>query len=478
MASTRSSEGPLRGLLAAAGIRSALQAGRRVASLFAVVLLVRRTGVDVTGAVFLSIAVATVIAPVVNRGLSQSLLRMVPALDPDDGRAQVAMFVAARRRVLSGAVAATLLAVVLERLLSPSGPMIWSFGAAMGGAVALADLGASYLRALNRRARPEIIEALVPALFLIGIFFVDPALLQVTAVLWWRFVLEGSVALILVVAPGIRLGRDRARGRQLEGLSGYREYGPLWLTMLAWLALGQLDVLFLGFTRDPTAVGLYVPILRTCELLVFPYVVLNPYITSISARARSHLQDATVADLYERTVPISMLLVAPLAGALLAQPQAIMKLVYGISDPRLPGIVRILVVGLLVFMWMGPAPAVAYGIGNGRDISRAALQVIFSMIVATSVGVLVAGIVGAALATAVSFAVMGFATRSVVRRAGVTIPLARLALLPAVVVLVGWSGGAMTSGSSIYGAVVAAVATTAAAATTHLLLRALGSGIR
>lgn len=448
-----------------------MQAVRRGGSLLAVVLLARRAGVHVAGAVFLSIAMATVVAPVVNRGLSQTLLRMVPSLDPSHGSSGGALLISAQRRVLYGAMGIVILTFALEWSISPAGPLVWTFGAAMGGAVSAADLAANYLRAIGRRVQPEFAEAAVPVMFAGGLILIDPAQLGIAGLLWFRLGLEIAAAILLAAMSWSRpLVGSRVVTESLVRLRS-SDYGPLWLTMLAWLTLGQFDVLVLGLSRDQTAVGIYVPVLRTCELLIFPYVVLNPYITAASAHAKAHLNQQSIEALYRRVVTFALLLTAPAAGALLAQPAAVIGTVYDISGPRVAPVARILVVGLLVFMWVGAAPAVSYGIGAGRAITRAAVQVIAVMIVTTSIGVSVAGVVGAACATAVSMMMMGTATYRVVRKTGLRLAARMLLPLPLSIALVGLASSHLTLGSQLTDAVGASLLTVGSALSVYGWLR-------
>lgn len=465
MGETRPEPAGFSGVLAATTIRTVVQATRRLAAFATVILLVRIAGVELAGSVFLAVAVGAVVAPVVNRGLSQTLLRTIPSValhhdEPD----QRALFAAARLKVLQAGVVVIVVAFLIERTIGPDGPAIWTFGVALGAAISLADAGASYLRAIERRLMPEVVEATVPVLFLFGILLVDARSLSVTNLLWWRLFLECAAAAVLTVGRGSDAheapDRNSSQARQLTR----RQYAPLWLTMLAWVALGQLDVLFLGLTQDATAIGVYVPALRMCELLVFPYVVLNPYITTMAARAKHDVGEPVIRRHYERTACIALTVIAPVAGLLLAQPQEVMERIFQISDPRLPAVIRILVIGFLMFMWVGPAPAVAYGVGTGRDIAAAALLVLGAIIVTTSLGVLIAGMVGAAVATASCFPFMGVACVAVVRRARIRLPTRRLALVAASVPVSASVAVILAPQSPIQAMALAALAATGAAA--------------
>lgn len=211
----------------------------------------------------------------------------------------------------------------------------------------------------------------------------------------------GSWAVARSVGLGLPLrrgGADIVAVRRLLIASA-----PFVMQTVATMAIARFDVVILGLTATRTTVGEYEGTLRITERLLqlVPFLLSAQFLPVAAALWRDSGPEA-FARLYRTATWALYWTALPIAVVLVAFPEPLLHLLYGEGFRVRPGVVWVLVAGLLPSAVLALSWAGLVAAGNRRAIVRVSTLTLAVMLASAAVLIPRWGAMGAAAATAVS----------------------------------------------------------------------------
>ena len=390
-------------------VRGGVLAGSKAAAFFATVLIARNLSPAEAGGFFFSLSLGAVLGLLFALGLGETASREVPRLDATGGSHLARPLLAGSVRLVTMAAAVgSALAAVMLWLVIPGKVAFIVAGVVVGVGLAFQSLGAGFLRARHRYGLAEAWQALAPTLFLIAlvpsVLLFDVGGGSLLGVRVGLEVLAGSLALGCVLfvfrgraqeASGRRVRRDMAKTLLLSA--------PLWVTTLCWLAVQQSGVVALGLYRDPSAVGIYAPILKVAEACTLTLAAITPYLLPEASRLDARGDYARIQTLYDSATKWVFVAAVPLIAPLVLVPRETVHLMLGIRAPEVATVSRLLAASFLLFALFGASEALLQANCRARKLARRSSLILTATVVINIVLVRRFGIAGAAIGNLVAY---------------------------------------------------------------------------
>jgi O-antigen/teichoic acid export membrane protein len=206
-------------------------------------------------------------------------------------------------------------------------------------------------------------------------------------------VVRRALGTMVAMAPAARAGVDLVRLT-----------APFVIGAIAFRLIRGFDVVVLGVVEPGTAVGAYAPALALIEGLVMlvPGLLGAMYVTAATGLHEAGDRRG-FGDLFLSVSKVSVILAMPAFTLLAIAPTAAMRAVYGDALPVSPAVVRILLVGYFVTVALGFNGQALVAAGAWSAVGRALVVPAVTMIATAVVLIPVAGPVGAATASTISF---------------------------------------------------------------------------
>jgi O-antigen/teichoic acid export membrane protein len=470
-----SASSPSEGLaraLTTVGTGAAVRAGSRVlitACTFATtVLVVRATGAERFGALAFGLSIVGLIAGLFT-GFATASNRSIASVVATGGSPHEVV------RAVSAVVLATAAAGAMVLLTSFAltqhqldGEAVALLTVAMSllllGRVAAAA-GSSIARGVGRMGLMEI----PPTVEVVAKLGLVVALLAVGGLQGWLplAVVYGGAGVAATVAAAAVV--RRALGTMVAmapaaraGVDLVRLTAPFVIGAIAFRLIRGFDVVVLGVVEPGTAVGAYAPALALIEGLVMlvPGLLGAMYVTAATGLHEAGDRRG-FGDLFLSVSKVSVILAMPAFTLLAIAPTAAVRAVCGDALPVSPAVVRILLVGYFVTVALGFNGQALVAAGAWSAVGRALVVPAVTMIATAVVLIPVAGPVGAATASTISFVVLNASLSLTLRRVtGIhVLPLGRVALLGSTVLSIGLAAAAwQVVGGGFWGAVACSFA--------------------
>ena len=322
------------------------------------VLLVRLMSPRQYGAFAIATAIASLAAMLAGFGLSGAVAQAASATDSDGSEAALVSATAA------GLVIARRVAVAVGVGAVPLVVVVWATPTLRASTGALLVL------------LPTIVVAPFAAVF-IGVLLATFAARRAAAVNISALLAVGFCTFV-ALATGYRSALDIALARSLGLLLGFAAlYWALstslrtifrrrtlahsvpllpfafamLLNTVAWTAVSQLDIFFVGVELGATQAGLYAPISRVADVAIGLASALASYLLPALVRVRG--EKGGVARLYHWTSLWSLVILAPLLGLMLVSPSALLDVLFGARFSDLSEPARILGLGVTLNVLFG-----------------------------------------------------------------------------------------------------------------------------
>lgn len=195
----------------------------------------------------------------------------------------------------------------------------------------------------------------------------------------------------------------RTRPERSLGSKYFMTYGLAALaTLTFFVAVSQLDVVFLGGFHGSAVTGAYAPVSGIASAIGSLFPIITSYALPAMTAARIRGKDAALLDLTRWTSRWGLVMCAPALGLMAAAPGPLVHLLYG---NRCAGMVlptRILAVGVTVDVLLGFNTFAILALGLPRVLARNALVGLVVSVIACATLIPHLGAVGAAAATTIA----------------------------------------------------------------------------
>lgn len=386
------------------------------------VVLARLVGVEGAGVYFLSLMAANIAVVLGLAGLNSVVLRHVAAGVAADNWAEVkGVYTKGMAVSLAASCAAAVVMFATAPLLAEgvfhkpelTGPIRWMSLSVVP--VAIFTLQAEALRGLKRIAGSIFVSLLSPsALSIAGVFLLAGAWGVVGAV--WAYV----AAAVLTAFAGMWLWK---RGTaKMDGVKGHFETGRLMESSmpLFWMALMQLvtawiSTFILGVWGTKEEVGIFSVANRTSILIAFVLIVMNTIVAPKFAELYRKGDMQSLGVIARSSVRMMALMATPVFLVFVMAPGWVMGL-FGQGFKGGSAALMILSFGQFINVATGSVGLLLIMSGNERAMRN---NVIFATAVSLLLNIFltpVYGVVGAAVATAVSVALINLTAMVLVKR--------------------------------------------------------------
>jgi lipopolysaccharide exporter len=212
----------------------------------------------------------------------------------------------------------------------------------------------------------------------------------------------GATVVVLVLSSGW-VGQLRTCPERSLGSKHFMTFGVAVLANTTFfVAVSELDVVFLGGFHGSAAAGAYAPVSGIADAIGALFAVLAGYALPAMTAARIRGKDADLLDLTRWTSRWGLVLCAPALALMAAAPGPLLHLLFG---NRCAGMVlpaRILAVGVAVDVLLGFNTFAILAMGLSRVLVRNALVGLVVSVIACATLIPHLGAVGAAAATALA----------------------------------------------------------------------------
>jgi len=221
----------------------------------------------------------------------------------------------------------------------------------------------------------------------------------------------GASVVVLVLWSGW-VGQLRTRPERSLGSKHFMTYGLAALAnMTFFVAVSQLDVVFLGGFHGTGAAGAYAPVSGIADGIGALFVIIAGYSLPAMTAARIRGKDTDLLDLTRWTSRWGLVLCAPALALIAAAPGPLVHLLFGNRSAGMVLPARILAVGVTVDVLLGFNTYAILAFGLPRVLVRNALIGLVVSVIACATLIPRLGAVGAAAATAIAIlAVNGLAS--------------------------------------------------------------------
>lgn len=401
------------------------------------VILGRLLGPERYGTVALGFTVATVAIVFANGGLSRGIARNLPLVDPDSENGLV----------LSGFTLATCFSLATATALIVLSPLIAARGF---GNPALAPIIAVFAVLVPFKVIRQVI---------VGTFrgyeqvfervvindFVTPVS---------RFVFIGSVAFFgigtyyaavawvaaagftMVVAGLFLVSRTdlRIRGQSKSQFTAHMRpllsfSLPLMFSAAMWNVIQQADNLLLGVFTTTKLVGQYDAAFSIAKLILVALGAFSFLFMPMFSKLHSAEEIQRMNRFYQTSTKWIASLTLPLFLMLFFFPKVIITTLFSADYSPAATALRVIAIGLYVHVLSGLAGNAMVSIGRTRTILKANIGIAVLNILLNIVFIPILGIVGAAAASAISYAILNLAYLSVLYREGI-MPFSSAGVVP------------------------------------------------
>ena len=221
----------------------------------------------------------------------------------------------------------------------------------------------------------------------------------------------GASVVVLVLWSGW-VGQVRTRPEQSLGSRHFMTFGLAVLANTAFfVAVSQLDVVFLGGFHGSAAAGAYAPVSGIADGIGALFAILISYALPAMTAARIRGKDADLLDLTRWISRWGLVLCAPALALLAAAPGPLVHVLFGNRSAGMVLPARILALGVTVDVLLGFNTYAILALALSRVLIRNALVGLFVSVSACATLIPQLGAVGAAAATALAvLAVNGLAS--------------------------------------------------------------------
>ena len=260
-------------------------------------------------------------------------------------------------------------------------------------------------------------EILLPILVLLGAYYLG------VSTAGGALLLYSGAALAAFVVGGLWLRRAMPGGAktakpEYEGRAWMKVALPMMFGGLSQTATNRTDVLVLGALASVEAVGLYGAAARIAVVNVFVLGAVNQLAAPMMARAFHGGRPAEVGALLRRTMLWSSVGSLPLFIVMFFFPEALLGFLFGPEFRDGAGVLRVLALGQFVNAATGPVGFALLMTGRERTFAVTAAAVAVATVVGCLIAVPLLGVIGAALVTATSVAVLNLSQLFLVLRRG------------------------------------------------------------
>ncbi len=216
----------------------------------------------------------------------------------------------------------------------------------------------------------------------------------------------GACVVVLVLQSGW-VGQLRTRPERSLGSKHFMTFGLAVLaTTTFFVAVSELDVVFLGGFHGSTGAGAYAPVSGLADAIGSLFAILASYALPAMTAARIRKKDADLPDLTRWTSRWGLVLCAPALGLMASVPGPLLHLLFGnrSADMVLPA--RILAIGVTINVLLGFNTYTILALGHSRVLARHALVGLIVSVIACATLIPRLGAIGAAAATAIAILVV------------------------------------------------------------------------
>jgi O-antigen/teichoic acid export membrane protein len=225
----------------------------------------------------------------------------------------------------------------------------------------------------------------------------------------------GASFVVLVLCSGW-VGQARTRPERSLGSKRFMTYG---LAVLAsttfYVAVSQLDVVFLGGFHGSAAAGAYAPVSGIADAIGALFAILASYALPAMTAARTRGKDADLLDLARWISRWGLVLCAPALGLMAAVPGPLLHLLFANRSAGMVLPARILAIGVTIDLLLGFNTYAILALGLPRVLARNALVGLVASVIACATLIPSLGAVGAAAATAIAILVANGLASSTLR---------------------------------------------------------------
>ena len=249
-----------------------------------------------------------------------------------------------------------------------------------------------------RRVRSGLLLTLTISLLVAGLrSAVSMAAAQSVAV--------GASVVVLVLWSGW-VGQLRTRPERSLGSKRFMTFGLAVLaTTTFFVAVSQLDVVFLGGFHGSAAAGAYAPVSGIADAIGALFAILASYALPAMTAARTRGKDADLLDLTRWISRWGLVLCAPALGLMAAVPGPLLHLLFGNRSAGMVLPARILALGVTIDVLLGFNTYTILALGLPRVLARNALVGLVVSVIACATLIPRLGAIGAAAATAIAILV-------------------------------------------------------------------------
>ena len=206
----------------------------------------------------------------------------------------------------------------------------------------------------------------------------------------------------VVLAPVVRMTRESTHGSV-----ALRRLLTLGLSFLVGGTFGVIltdfDVVTLGMFHGSRSTGLYAPAAALIALGVTVPSVMTPFFLPTATRLAASGETTELGSLYRWSTRWLLALSAPVVAVFIATPSDVLKVVFGHDFSRLAPELRVMCIGLVLFVVTGFNDITLDAYGSARLMVIRSTASVAAMVLACFVLIPPFGILGAAWATAAGF---------------------------------------------------------------------------
>ena len=382
------------------------------------VVLVRLMSPSSYGTYALATGVSGFLVPFAAFGLQESVAKRATEALTSEEHQGLSMVVRGATRVVVylvvlASVTVAAVSLIMSRVSSLS-PVVPAF-LALAPVVLVAPLGEAAMGFIQATFQPKIplkcgafrsglLLALTISLLVAGLrSAVSMAVAQSVAVV--------ACVVVLVLWSGWA-GQLRTRPERSLGSKHFMTFGVAVLANTAFfVAVSQLDVVFLGGFHGSAVAGAYAPVSGIADGIGALFAVLASYSLPAMTAARIRGKDADLLDLTRWTSRWGLVLCAPALALMAAAPGPLVHVLFGNRSAGMVLPARILAVGVTVDVLLGFNTYAILALGLSQVLVRNALVGFVVSVIACATLIPHLGAAGAAVATAVAvLAINGLAS--------------------------------------------------------------------
>ncbi len=191
---------------------------------------------------------------------------------------------------------------------------------------------------------------------------------------------------------------------------------PIMLTTIAFIIMGQINSLLLGYLKVPSDVGIYNAAIPTADILVMVSLSIMTLFLPIISELFQKKKLGEIGRLYKKTVKWITAFSIPTFLAFIIFPEQVLNMLFGLQYAGAAPALIILSFGYFIGVVLYPS----YDIINVFKKTGLHLYIsIGSVLINTVLGFIliqIYGVIGAAIATSVAFSFIGIATTYIAHR--------------------------------------------------------------